>query len=112
VVLDLLRLYAIPLAAAGILGAAVGFIGRRSAVAAAWSLAAGLACVAAAIALADSYLAGARVALWAESGLLMAAAYAAGFAAGAGTRAVIPEPASSVVLERPEASPPPGPQSA
>jgi hypothetical protein len=110
-VLDLLRLYAIPLAAAGILGTAVGFIGSRSAVAGAWSLAAGLALVAAAIALADSYLAGARVALWAESGLLMAAAYAAGFAVGAGTRAVIPEP-SSVPLERPGASPPPGRRSA
>jgi hypothetical protein len=106
-VLDLVRLYALPLAAAGILGAAVGFIGRRSAIAAAWSLAAGLAFVAAAVALADSYLAGARVALWAESGLFMAAAYAAGFAAGASTRAVIPEP-SSVPLERPGASPPPG----
>jgi hypothetical protein len=111
-VLDLLRLYAIPLAAAGILGAAVGYVGGRSAVAAAWSLAAGLAFVAAAIALADTYLAGARVALWAESGLLMAAAYAAGFAAGAGTRAFIPGAAGSVTSGRGGASPPPGPRSA
>ena len=111
--LDLLRLYAIPLAAAGILGAAVGYLGGRSAVAAAWSLAAGLAFVAVAIALADTYFAGARVALWAESGLLMAAAYAAGFAAGAGTRALMPAaPAGSVTPGRGGASPPPGPRSA
>ena len=111
--LDLIRLYALPLAAAGILGTAVGFIGRRSPVAAAWSLAVAFAFVAAAVALADSYVAGARAALWAESGLLVAGAYAGGFALGGGIRAVLPgAPVTSVSAGRSGASPPPGPRNA
>ena len=87
--LDIIRLYAIPLAAAGIVGVAVGCLGRPSAVAALASLAAALVFGAAAFALADTYAAGARVALWVESGLLVAAAYAGGYAVGSATQAVI-----------------------
>jgi hypothetical protein len=113
-VLDLFRLYAIPLAAAGILGVAVGFaVGRRSGLAAAWSLAAAFVFLAGAIALSDMLLAGARVALWAESGLLVATAYAAGFSAGAGARALLNRSrADEVRPGRAGASPPPGSRSA
>lgn len=111
--LDLVRLYAIPLAAAGILGVALGCLGPRSAVAAVASLAAAFAFGAAAFALVDTYAAGARLALWGESGLLVAAAYAAGFAVAAGVRAAINERgAGSVSGGRPAASPPPGPRNA
>jgi hypothetical protein len=110
--LDIIRLYAIPLAA-GILGIAVGCLGRRSAVAALASLAAALVFGAAAFALADSYAAGAYLALWAESGLLVAAAYSAGFAVGAGVRAAMPASGvASVTSGRGGASPPPGSRSA
>ena len=111
--LDIVRLYAIPLAAAGILGVAVGCLGRRSAVAALASLAAALVFGAAAFALADTYAAGAHLALWAESGFLVAAAYAAGFALRAGVRAALPErEAPSLTPGRGGASPPPGSRSA
>ncbi len=111
--LDLIRLYAIPLAAAGILGVAVGCLGRRSALAALASLAAAVVFGAAAFALADTYAAGARVALWVESGLLVGAAYGAGFAVAAGARAAMPgSGAASVTAGRGGASPPPGSRSA
>ena len=87
--LDLIRLYALPLGAAGILGVAVGSLARGSEVAALASLAAALVFGAGALALLDSYAAGARVALWVESGLLVAAAYAGGYAVGSATQAVI-----------------------
>ena len=111
--LYLLRLYAIPLAAAGILGVAVGCLGRRSALAALASFAAALVFGAAAFALVDTYAAGAHLALWAESGLVVAAAYAAGFALSAGVRAAMPgSGAASVTPGRGGASPPPGSRSA
>lgn len=112
--LDLLRLYVIPLAAAGILGLAVGFAaGRRSGLAAAWSLAAAFVFLAAAIAVSDMLLAGARVALWAESGLLVVTAYAAGFSAGAGARALLHRSRGGEVTPgRAAASPPRGSRSA
>jgi hypothetical protein len=88
-VFDLVRLYAIPLAAAGLLGVVVGSVGRRSAVVAFASLAAALVFGAAALALVDTYAVGARVALWAESGLLVAAAYAGGYAVGCAAHAVL-----------------------
>src|SRR5215203_3615018 len=111
--LDIIRLYAIPLAAAGILGVAVGCLGRRSAVAALASLVAALVFGAAAFALADTYAAGAHLSLWAESGLLVAAAYAAGFAVAAGVRAAMPgSDAGAVMPGRGGASPPPGSRSA
>ena len=111
--LDIIRLYAIPLAAAGILGIAVGCLGRRSAVAALASLAAALVFGAAAFALVDTYAAGAHLALWGESGLVVAAAYAAGFALSAGVRAAIPGGhAGSVTPGRGGASPPLGRRSA
>ncbi|HKH33030.1 MAG TPA: hypothetical protein VKA80_02515, partial [Beijerinckiaceae bacterium] len=106
--LDIVRLYAIPLAAAGILGLAVGCLGRRSALAALASLAAALVFGAAAFAFANTYAAGAHLALWAESGLLVASAYAVGFAVTAGVRAAMPgSGAASVTPGRGGASPPP-----
>jgi|SRR5215207_4298555 len=111
--LDIVRLYAIPLAAAGILGLAVGCLGRRSALAALASLAAALVFGAAAFAFANTYAAGAHLALWAESGLLVASAYAVGFAVTAGVRAAMPgSGAASVTPGRGGASPPPGSRTA
>lgn len=111
--IDLIRLYVLPLAAAGVLGIGVGGFGRRSLVAAVASLAAALVFGAAAFAVLDTYAAGARLALWAESGLLVATAYAAGFAVGAGVRAAMPAAGSaSVTPGRGGGSPPPGPRSA
>ena len=111
--LDIIRLYAIPLAAAGVLGVAVGCLGRRSALTALASLAAALAFGAAAFTLADTYAAGAHLSLWAESGLLVAAAYAAGFAVAAGVRAAMPgSGGASVTPGRRGASPPPGSRNA
>ena len=110
--LEIVRLYVIPLAATGILGVAVGCRGRRSAVAALASLGAALVFGAAAFALVDSYAAGARVALWVESGFLVAAAYAAGFAVAAGVRAAVPARTASITPGRGGASPRPGPRNA
>ena len=77
------------------------------------SLAVALVFGAAAFALADTYAAGAHLSLWAESGPLVGAAYAAGFAVAAGVRAAMPGSGAPSVTRRPGgASPPPGSRSA
>jgi hypothetical protein len=84
-VLDLLAAYAVPALAAAAVGVATGWFGGRG-LAWAWSLAAALALACGAIALHDSLAAPGRVGLWTESALILAAAYAAAYAVGAGVR--------------------------
>lgn len=110
--LDLLASYALPILAALGIGVAAGALGGRG-LGWAWSLAAALAFAAGGIALHDAFAAPGRTGLWAESGLVLAAAYAAGYALGAGGRALVAGRRPAPVTRAPAGgSPPPGSRSA